>query len=59
MNDFDIPIFKRAYDLYKTFHEYRKLIPKQDRFTISERCEQSIPRPDRKHHAGEQPEASG
>jgi len=42
VNDFDIPIFKRAYDLYKTFHDYRKLIPKQDRFTVSERCEQSI-----------------
>ena len=40
MNDFDIPIFKKAYDLYKLFHEYRKLVPKQDRFTIFERCEQ-------------------
>lgn len=42
MNDFDIPIFKKSYDLYKTFHEYRKLVPKQDRFTVSERCEQAI-----------------
>ena len=42
MNDFDIPIFKKAYDLYKTFHGYRNLIPKQDRFTVSERCEQAI-----------------
>ncbi len=42
MNDFDIPIFKKAYDLYKTFHEYRRLIPKQDRFTLFERCEQTI-----------------
>ena len=39
MNDFDIPIFKRCYDLYKTFNEYRRLVPKQDRFTIFERCE--------------------
>ena len=42
MNDFDIPIFKKAYDLYKLFHEYRKLVPKQDRFTIFERCEHLI-----------------
>lgn len=42
MNDFDIPIFKKAYDLYKLFHDYRKLVPKQDRFTIFERCEQLI-----------------
>lgn len=42
MNDFDIPIFKKAYDLYKLFHEIRKLVPKQDRFTIFERCEHLI-----------------
>ena len=42
MNDFDIPIFKKAYDLYKLFHEYRKVVPKQDRFTIFERCEHLI-----------------
>ena len=42
MNDFDIPIFKKAYDLFKLFHEYRKVVPKQDRFTIFERCEQLI-----------------
>ena len=42
MNDFDIPIIKKTYDLYKTFHEYRKLVPKQDRFTIFERSENII-----------------
>ena len=42
MNDFDIPIFKKSYDLYKTFNEYRKLVPKQDRFTVFERSECSI-----------------
>ncbi len=42
MNDFDIPIFKKAYDLFKLFHEYRRVVPKQDRFTIFERCEQLI-----------------
>jgi len=42
MNDFDIPIFKKAYELYKLFHEYRKVVPKQDRFTIFERGEHLI-----------------
>lgn len=39
MNDFDIPIFKKTYDLYKTFHSYRDSISKQDRYTIWQRCE--------------------
>jgi len=42
MNDFDIPIFKKTYDLYKLFHEYRKVVPKRDKFTIFERCESII-----------------
>jgi len=41
MNEFDIPIFKTSYDLYKTLHSYRKVIPKNDRFTVFERCEQA------------------
>jgi hypothetical protein len=39
MNEFDIPIFKKSYDLYKIFHEYRRLIPKKDRYTTFERAE--------------------
>ncbi len=39
MNDFDIPIFKKTYDLYKTFHGYRDTVNKQDRYTIWQRCE--------------------
>lgn len=39
MNEFDIPIFKKSYDFYKTLHEYRPLVPKQDRFTIFERID--------------------
>ena len=42
MDDFDIPIFKKAYDLYKTFYGYRESIPKQDRHTIWQRCENLI-----------------
>ncbi len=42
MNDNDIPILKKAYDLYKIFHEYRKVVPKHDRHTIYERSERLI-----------------
>ena len=42
MNDLDIPILKKSYDLYKTFHEYRKVVPKADRFSIYERSECTI-----------------
>ena len=42
MDDFDIPIFKRAYELYKAFYGYRDGIPKQDRHTIWQRCENII-----------------
>jgi hypothetical protein len=42
MDEFDIPIFKKSYDLYKTFYSYRTLVPKQDRYTIWQRCESSI-----------------
>ena len=42
MNEFDIPIFKKTYDLYKTSYGYRVFIPKQDRYTIWQRCESII-----------------
>jgi hypothetical protein len=41
-NDLDIPIFKKSYDLYKTFYESRLDVSKQDRYTIWQRCENSI-----------------
>ena len=34
MQEFDIPIFKKAYDLYKQFHSVRNKAAKQDRYTI-------------------------
>ena len=37
--DLDIPILKKTCELYKTFHEYGRTVPKQDRFTIYERSE--------------------
>ena len=42
MDDFDIPIFKKSYDLYKAFYSYRSVVPKQDRYTIWQRCESLI-----------------
>lgn len=42
MNDTEIPIIKKTYDLYKVFHEYRKAIPKQDRYTVWERSENAL-----------------
>ena len=37
--DLDIPIFKKTYDLYKAFHQLRDAVPKQDRYTLWQRCE--------------------
>jgi len=42
MNNNDIPVLNKSYELYKLFHEYRKVVPKQDRFTIYERSENVI-----------------
>lgn len=39
MHEFDIPIFKKSSKLYKTFHSYRNTVPKQDRYTIWQKCE--------------------
>ncbi|TSC80829.1 MAG: hypothetical protein G01um101429_138 [Parcubacteria group bacterium Gr01-1014_29] len=42
MQDLDIPIFKKTYDLYNEFYGLRNGVPKQDRFTIWQRCENLI-----------------
>jgi len=39
MDDFDIPIFKKVYDLYKTVNHIRASVPKQDRHTLWQKCE--------------------
>ena len=41
-NGLDIPIFKKSYDLYKTFYSYRIDVSKQDRYTIWQRSENCI-----------------
>jgi len=42
MNDLDIPILNKTYELYKIFHGYRKVVSKSDRFAIYERSENLI-----------------
>jgi len=39
MQEFDIPIFKKAYELYKNFYSIRSSVSKQARYTIFLRCE--------------------
>ncbi len=39
MNDFDTPIFRKTYDLYRTLYGYRLTVPKQDRYTLWQKCE--------------------
>ena len=39
MDEFDIPIFKKTYELYKEFYGFRNTVSKQDRYTLWQRCE--------------------
>lgn len=42
MDEFDIPIFKKTYELYKEFYGLRNSVARQDRYTIWQRCENII-----------------
>jgi len=42
MDEFDIPIFKKTYELYKEFYVLRNYVSRQDRYTIWQRCENLI-----------------
>lgn len=35
----DIPIFHKIYDLYKLLHEYHNKVPKSQRYTLWQKCE--------------------
>ena len=37
--EFETPIFKKTYDLYKAFYALRNTIPKQDKYTIWQKSE--------------------
>lgn len=38
MDNFDVPIFKKTYDLYKEFYICLKSFPKQDKYSLGEKC---------------------
>lgn len=39
MRELDIPILRKTYDLYASFYSLRLTVPKQDRYTIWQKCE--------------------
>lgn len=42
MDNFDIPIFKKTYELYKAFYGIRQTVPKQDRYALWQKCENTL-----------------
>ena len=42
MNDLDIPIFKKTYDLYKEFALIQTTVPKKARYTILQSCDKNL-----------------
>lgn len=38
----DIPVFAKAYDLYKLFYGYLPTFPKKDRYTLGLKCESTL-----------------
>ncbi len=42
MEEFEIPIFQKIYKLYKDVYGLRKTVPKQDRYTLWQKCENLI-----------------
>ena len=38
LEEFDIPIFKKTYELYKEFYSLRNFVPRQDRYAIWQKC---------------------
>mgnify|MGYP001582442957 CR=1 FL=1 len=42
MNDFETPLFKKTYDLYKTFCGFRNTVSKKDLYTVWQRSENCL-----------------
>ncbi len=42
MEELDIPILRSIYELYKSFHQFRSLVPKADRYTLWQRSENTV-----------------
>lgn len=39
MDEFDIPILKKTYELYKEFYLCAKNFPRQDKYSLGQKCE--------------------
>ncbi|RIL12310.1 MAG: diversity-generating retroelement protein Avd [Proteobacteria bacterium] len=39
MQQFDIPIIHKTYEFYRALHDLQKVIPKMERFTLWQNCE--------------------
>ena len=39
MDEFDIPIFKKVYELYKEFYLCVRNFPRHDKFSLGQKCE--------------------
>jgi len=42
MQEFEIPVVKKVYELYKDFHQLRTKVSKADRYTIFQKCDNLI-----------------
>ena len=42
MNNNEIPIIIRIYDLYKIYYQYLELFPKKDKYALGKKCEELI-----------------
>lgn len=42
MEELSVPILRKAYELYKTFHSLRSIVSKADRYTLWQRAENLI-----------------
>ncbi len=40
VDNFDIPIFQKSYDLFKTLHEFQNSVSKLERHTLWKKCEE-------------------
>lgn len=40
--NYNIPVIKKIYELYRNFYLYSKLFPKKDKYTLGNRCEMYI-----------------
>lgn len=42
MDEFDVPVFRKSYELYKGFHLCLKDFPKVERYSLGQKCEGAL-----------------